>query len=743
MNVLLRDIMPTNISFNIRLNIVGIFVAAVLFMASSAFAQFQATTPLPQPLLSHTAVTLNGRIYVAGGISDSGSVTGAGYLNNIYYCATMNADGTLGAWQAASPMPEFLGLGMHAAAAYNGRLYVLGGTNLLGARNVVYFSGVNADGTLTGWQPTTPMPLKVGGHSAAVYGGRIYVTGGIVRSVGSSALTYSAPINADGTIGEWRYETSLPVSLFGHKSFARAGRLFILGGSTALNMYASGGIPAVGISNQVYAAVINADGTLGAWQAQPQMPAPLDFFALVDTEKSVYLMGGFDGGVVNSVYFSPIAADGSLGSWQALETLPQNLLSLAGVVTPDYLYSIGGGLSYIDGPVSNIYFSRIKAEPKAFIKMTPSSLNKNSNGKWVTVIIGLPEADAAAIIATSVKISAVNGEAITPILPDPKWTAKLHTGDSDEFSGMAGVKYVMLKFSRQTVQDVIPEGEFSIKVEGLLADGRAFSGESMNRALSSHKLFSVLMEEREGDRKGPGGVKVHLPKGAFKGNPELRMTAAPEDLEALAAPEKEKRSKGMKDHGMAAASGSFEFGPHGEVFEKPVTISLPYSSEKLPGGTDEANLKVAYWNEASGDWEILPSVVSKADKLVSADVGHFSVYQIISEAVPSVAVPTAPGAPVFAVGEVYVFPNPALAGAAPKLHISATAGDRASVKVYSVSGRLVYETSFAGAPVSIDGALAYELELRGQFTSGVYYYAAEAASGTQKYKKSGKFAVVR
>ncbi|OGR44564.1 MAG: hypothetical protein A2X35_00440 [Elusimicrobia bacterium GWA2_61_42] len=713
-------------------------VAAAMLLAPRAYAQFQATTPLPQALLSHTAVTLNGRIYVAGGISDAGSVTGgSGYINNIYYCADMNPDGTLGAWKAASPMPEFLGLGMHAAASYNGRLYVLGGTNLLGPRNVAYFSAVNADGTLTGWQPTTPMPQKVAAHAAAIYGGRLYVTGGSVRNTGATALTYSAPINADGALGEWRYETPLPSTLFGHKSFTRAGKLFVLGGSAAPRMYGEEGLPAGAISSMVYGAAINADGTLGAWAAQPAMPAQLALFALVDTEKSVYLLGGFDGGVVNSVYFSPISADGALGDWQALQALPQNLLSLAAVATPDYLYSLGGGLAYIETPVNSIYFAKLKAEPRAFVKLNPSSINKGANGKWVTVIIGLPEADAAAVVPASVKISAINGQAIAPILPDPKWTASLHSGDSADFSGMAGVSYLMLKFGRQEVAQVIPEGEFSVKVEGLLADGRAFSGESMNRGLSSKKLFSALMEARAGERKGAGGVKVNIPKGAFKGNADLLLTAAPEDTDAVAAPEKEKRSKGMKTRGLAAASESFEFGPHGEAFAKPVTISLPYNAAGLPAGADENNLKVAYWNQAAGEWEVLPSVVSKADKLVSADVAHFSVYQVVSEAVPTAA-PQA-----FALGEVYVFPNPALAGARPKLHIAASAGDKAAVKVYSVSGRLVYETNYAGAPAPVAGAQAYELELAGEFTSGIYYYLAEVSSGAAKLKKSGKFAVVR
>ncbi len=717
-----------------------LMVAAALLLNTSARAQFAPTTPLPQALHSHSALILEGRLYVAGGVGDSGSVTGgAGYLNNVYYCADMNADGTLGAWKTASAMPEFLGLGLHASAAYNGRIYVLGGTNLLGPRNVVYFSAVNTDGTLAGWQATTPMPQKVMAHSAAVYNGRIYVTGGSLRSSGATSLTYSAPVNADGTVGEWRYETPLPTTLFGHRSFAKGGHLYVLGGSAAPRLYDDNGLPSGSISDKVYSAVINADGTLGAWAAQPPLPAAMELFALVDTDKSVYVLGGFDGGVLNSVYFSPLAADGSLGNWQALQALPQNLLSLAAASTPDYIYSIGGALSYIDDPVSDIYFARIKAEPRAFVKLNPTTLNKWSNGKWVTVIIGLPEADAAAIVPASVKITAINGQALNPaIAPDPKWTSKIYSGDCDEFSGMAGVSYAMVKFSRQAVQDVMPEGEFSVTVTGSLSDGRTFTGESMNRAITRAHRYATRTEKREGVRRGPNGLKVNIPKGAFKGNADLLLTAAPE--EAQAAPEKEKRAKAMKGRGIEGVSEPYEFGPHGTTFEKPVTISLPYDAASLPAGADPAKLKVAYWNQGTGEWEVLPSVVSAADKLVSADVAHFSVYQVVYEASPS-AVP-APSAEAFALGEVYVFPNPA-AGAVPRLHVGVTGADRLAVKVYSVSGRTAWEGSVAGAPGLVNGAPAYELAITGSLPSGVYYYSAEVGSGAAKIKKSGKFAVVR
>ena len=277
-------------------------MAALLLLPLCAAAQFQSAAPLPRTLMSHTAVTLNGRLYVAGGLSDVYS--GTGYLNSVYYCASVNPDGTLGAWQTASQMPEFLGLGLHASVAAAGRIYVLGGANYAGQRSRVYYSQVNADGTLAGWQVANPLPRLLSALSAAVRGNRIYVTGGLERSAGVSARVFSAEILPDGQLGAWREETALPAALFGHRSFARDGRLFVLGGFNAPALYGAGGLPPSGLSSAVYAAAVNADGTLGPWIPQPPLPAGLAFYGLAEGDKGVYLLGGFDGGVTNAVQFS-------------------------------------------------------------------------------------------------------------------------------------------------------------------------------------------------------------------------------------------------------------------------------------------------------------------------------------------------------------------------------------------------------------------------------------------------------
>jgi hypothetical protein len=101
----------------------------------------------------------------------------------------------------------------------------------------------------------------------------------------------------------------------------------------------------------------------------------------------------------------------------------------------------------------------------------------------------------------------------------------------------------------------------------------------------------------------------------------------------------------------------------------------------------------------------------------------------------------------FRLGEVYVFPNPALRGAAPTFHFECGIADSVNIKIYTTSGRFAHETTLTGMPVALDDgnglSYAYEYAWREHIPSGVYYYLIEAAKSGQKLKKTGKFAVVR
>lgn len=718
-------------------------------------AQFSETINLPQVLLAHTAVISENRIYVAGGLSDTGGIRGAGgFLNNVYYSAEINPDGTLSEWKVANNMPEFLGLGLHATVVYNQTIYVLGGNNMFGPRNVVYYASINGDGTLSSWQSANPMPKRLMGHAAVLSGNRIYVMGGIIRSVGSTSEVYWAEILPDKTLGAWNQTTALPVKLFGHKAAIFASRIYVAGGNYGHTLYTNEGLPAPENSSAVYASDINPDGSLGQWQSISELPEPVSFHALAATSKNIYVFGGHNtNGVLNAVYFAPVLNDGSLGSWQALDALPKNLLALAAVSSEKYIYALGGGDAYIDGPQSNIYYMQIQNSIKAFVKIVPSVINKKSHGRWIMAIVGIPEADARDIVYGSVRISAVNGKPISPIYADSSWRNKFHEGDydgeyedgeSERFGALLGHKYAMFKFSRQKVAEVVEEGQVTLKIEGNLKDGKTFAGENTNWVLSKSKFFSKFLEARAGKRKTHFKAEADIPAGAFPGNPELVMTIEEEDNNTLSNKEKEARDESKGKKNLVEVSKPVKFGPHGIGFEKPVTIALPYDSAKLPEGVKAKNLKICHWNAQSAEWEELDSRVSEEENLVRADITHFSVYQVMAGGVENSG--PAPD-PDFKLNEVYAYPNPAKAGEKPKIHIEASSGEKVLIKIYTVSGRLVKEAAVTGVPSLIEDGNgsenAYEYEVIEELASGVYYYLIEVSKGAQKLKASGKLALLR
>ena len=71
-----------------------------------------------------------------------------------------------------------------------------------------------------------------------------------------------------------------------------------------------------------------------------------------------------------------------------------------------------------------------------------------------------------------------------------------------------------------------------------------------------------------------------------------------------------------------------EFGPHGTQFNGPVTVTLSYQAADLTGVNQE-DLKIAYFNENTGEWEIQQTHVNKWMKTVVVYLQHFSRYALV------------------------------------------------------------------------------------------------------------------
>src|SRR6185312_6730859 len=112
------------------------------------------TQALPYTDAAHMSVAYNGYIYTIAGI------TGAGTTSSVVF-APINATGSLGAWSFTQPLP-YASADSFGAAAYNGYLYVTGGTVNGGTTSSVVFAPINATGSLGAWSFAQPMPYIIG-----------------------------------------------------------------------------------------------------------------------------------------------------------------------------------------------------------------------------------------------------------------------------------------------------------------------------------------------------------------------------------------------------------------------------------------------------------------------------------------------------------------------------------------------------------------------------------------------------
>jgi hypothetical protein len=191
---------------------------------------WRAVAPLPEALAQHAAYCLAGKIYVAGGYGAAG-VVGDAFIYDI------SAD----RWTAgpALPAPTYGG----RLAAAGARLFFLGGadaTDQAQGACLEYSAGNNA------WIVRAPMTQPRKHHAAAAWNGALYVFGGVANV--KKASTYLTSVEYyDPDADAWHAVASLPVTFWGGVGGPVAGGLAACGGlqgdapSSACWLFALGG----------------------------------------------------------------------------------------------------------------------------------------------------------------------------------------------------------------------------------------------------------------------------------------------------------------------------------------------------------------------------------------------------------------------------------------------------------------------------------------------------------------------
>jgi N-acetylneuraminic acid mutarotase len=310
---------------------------------------FTPVSSLPVSLQSHRAVAVNGRIYVVGGYSSTGT-------QSKVYMAISNPDGSLGQWQETSPLPE--GRYWFGLTEARGWLYAIGGgpDNLA---TTVRCAPINGDGTLGTWTSSLNLPAPVWGPAATSYNNYIYVVGGATPGPSHPSLktVYYAAVNADGSLTTWLTTSSLNLARESLTAVAYGGYLFAFGGYDNQ----------VNDSQDVWhtaveGAVINGDGSLGSWGIVNNLTVPQAYLTSAVAGDSVYAIGGMssNSSMLSSVECAQFGSGGSLNAWTSTSSLPGPRTNAGAAAVGTYIYIIGGIDSNTGGPVSNVYVAKIE-----------------------------------------------------------------------------------------------------------------------------------------------------------------------------------------------------------------------------------------------------------------------------------------------------------------------------------------------------------------------------------------------
>ena len=162
----------------------------------------------------YQAAAYQGRLYVLGGSSNVGTP-----YNDVW----SSADGANWERDKANNNTGWTARQDHQAVVHNGRLYVMGGTGSGGRKNDVWSW---AEGE--SWMLVTMSAAwsERQGLQAVAHNGRLYVLGGL----DDSSLLNDVWSSADGS--SWRFEGNADWEMrVGHQAVSHMGRLYVLGGN--------------------------------------------------------------------------------------------------------------------------------------------------------------------------------------------------------------------------------------------------------------------------------------------------------------------------------------------------------------------------------------------------------------------------------------------------------------------------------------------------------------------------------
>lgn len=301
------------------------------------------TSTLASSVISSKSVAVGNHIVTIGGYEERKSYYEDPSLSQkVQTAAILGSSGATDTWKLTTPLPKPV---TDTAITVSGDyIYVVGGSGIDNTSPeskgyatyptaTVYFGKVNTDGTITSWNTTTNLPFTVSNNTAIAVNNYLYVLGGF-RSDNDTKSIYYAPIQSDGTLGNWQKTTDFLYNTWYNGSVVSAnGYLYSAGGYSYDD----------GFNDKIlYNAKIQADGTLGNWQKLDKSAQEAYDGTLLAFGKYVLYIGGYDRGERKEIRYAVSQNDGSISDWIQDSSLPELVSNFSAVIKDSYVYIIGG-----------------------------------------------------------------------------------------------------------------------------------------------------------------------------------------------------------------------------------------------------------------------------------------------------------------------------------------------------------------------------------------------------------------
>ena len=245
-------------------------------------------------------------------------------------------------------------LKQHQVVTWRDYVILVGGSsNGTNAVNTVY-RATKQDNGISGWSGLNGMPVALKDMAVVATQTRLIVMGGRNEN-GVSDKIYYAPFNNDGSIGSWtESEVALPNPTYGLRAVLAMGNIYLLGGTAVIDSVET-------VTANTYLLKVNADGDIASVAEATSLPEARNGHAVAFYDSKIFVTGGCDATATatNTVWSSTVSTSGTLGEWTVRTEMPKALYDHTAVFANGVLAVLGGN----DGTIVNdeFYYTTLDA----------------------------------------------------------------------------------------------------------------------------------------------------------------------------------------------------------------------------------------------------------------------------------------------------------------------------------------------------------------------------------------------